>query len=913
MNAQGIQSAVCGRLVDPSSDALHLSVGELGGKAHNLLRLHSLDFRVPPFWVVPVSVLAAAAPAELAHLNIRCDGIEARTAQEFDEAARELRALILRPEVASRLHAAIHTDLTRVLRHNVRYAVRSSAVGEDAHEASYAGQLDSFLSVPADEIIAATIKVWASAYSARVLAYRARMGLRDSPHEVAVIIQEMVTPLVSGVMFTRDPLTGDCGNVISAAWGLGEGVVTDRAASDTYRIDWHSGRIRREVADKASRVVPDVGARGGTCIETVPMELRRRAALLDGEILALRAIGDRVEEALHGPQDIEWALDANGRILLLQARPIVRPEAPASQSPCAGERRVWDNSNITESYPGITLPLTFSFARTCYEAAFSRYMAQRALDYRLFGRPLRAHRHHLSKMIGLLNGRVYYNLTSWYELMSFLPGFDRVKRSWDRMIGLREAVSWRAHPASRLRATCAWAWCVWKLATVRGNARSFSRHFDAAYTHFAAKKIASLSADELTDLYRSFVVQFGEPWSATLDNDFAAMAYYEALRVLCRRWLSAPHADLYNNLLCGERNLESIKPLRAVSRLAAMVRMDPSLSRRFQSHDDESMWLAIDRLPPTSSFKTAIYRYLNDFGDRNAEDLKLEHAGMRERPEQLMSAIRQQLDSRTTYADAEKRERDIRARAESDLKRLLRNPFKRAAVLFVLKRARFAIAHRESMRFARTRVFGLVRRLFGELGARFAAQRLIATASDIHYLTIEEVFSVVEGASVTRNLAGLVELRKADYATFAAAPTADRITTQGIPLACDLGHGKTPSVVTCVTGESAVGTPCSGGAARGVARIVHDPGKSLGAGAYVLIARSTDPGWVFLMTQASGLIVEKGSVLSHTAIIGRELGIPTVVGVENATGRIPDGAMVFIDGSTGRITWDCTNSLSTAR
>jgi len=518
----------------------------------------------------------------------------------------------------------------------------------------------------------------------------------------------------------------------------------------------------------------------------------------------------------------------------------------------------------------------------------------------------------LDTMIGLLNGRVYYNLRSWYELMSFLPAFERVKRSWDRMIGIREAVPWRVHPASRLRAMCAWGWCLWKLATVRGNARSFKRHFDAGYSHFASVKIDALTADELTDLYRSIARQFAEPWSATLDNDFAAMAYYEAVRVLCRRWLPERHADLHNRLLCGERDLESIEPLRAVARLAAMVREDPVLFKRFRSHDDAQLWLTIDRLARRTPFKAAIDRYLNEYGDRSVQDLKLEHADMRERPEQLMAAIRRQIEADVTYEDIEERERDIRARAASDLKQLLPNPCKRAAVLFVLKRARFAIAQRESMRFARTRVFGLVRRLFRALGARLAAQRLITAASDINYLTIEEVFSVVEGASVTRNLAGLVELRKADYARFATESTPERIATQGIPLSCGLERTAAPARAAAAAGDSALGTPCSTGVAQGIARVVYDPGQPLGTGAHVLIARSTDPGWVFLMTQASGLIVEKGSVLSHTAIIGRELGIPTVVGVENATSRIPDGAAIFVDGSTGRIAWDCTNSLSIA-
>ena len=192
------------------------------------------------------------------------------------------------------------------------------------------------------------------------------------------------------------------------------------------------------------------------------------------------------------------------------------------------------------------------------------------------------------------------------------------------------------------------------------------------------------------------------------------------------------------------------------------------------------------------------------------------------------------------------------------------------------------------------------------MGELFAMKSLLHASSDIHYLTVEEVFAFVQGTAVTRNLKALVEIRRAEYAAYAEHAPDERFETAGIPY-LNLCY-KDPARID--SSNRAVGTGCSSGIARGTARVVRDPQASLNGNNHILVASSTDPGWVFLMTSAKGIIAEKGSVLSHTAIIGRELGIPTIVGVKAATSLIPDGAPLTIDGSTGEILWESNLSLS---
>ena len=218
---------------------------------------------------------------------------------------------------------------------------------------------------------------------------------------------------------------------------------------------------------------------------------------------------------------------------------------------------------------------------------------------------------------------------------------------------------------------------------------------------------------------------------------------------------------------------------------------------------------------------------------------------------------------------------------------------------FVLHNARRTIANRENMRFERSRLYGIVRRMFQRLGQLFAQKGLLEQAADIFYLTVTEVFGFVEGAAATLDLKSLIVLRQAEYARLEQLHLKDRILTTGIPYLSPIEELGTAGAGS----NSLQGSGCSSGVAEGVARVVLSAAAAPTGGDYILVARATDPGWIFLMIGSKGIVVERGSLLSHTAIIGRELGIPTIVGVKDATRLIPDGARLTIDGKTGVIRW----------
>jgi pyruvate,water dikinase len=231
--------------------------------------------------------------------------------------------------------------------------------------------------------------------------------------------------------------------------------------------------------------------------------------------------------------------------------------------------------------------------------------------------------------------------------------------------------------------------------------------------------------------------------------------------------------------------------------------------------------------------------------------------------------------------------------------RTVRGAVKGRVFRFVLDRARAAIRAREDMRLARTRLFGMVRRLFLRLGGVLAEQQLLEVPSDVHYLTVEELLDLGRGTGVTTDLKGLVAVRKSDYARHGTKSAATRLETIGIPRSSTAAAAQ-----GAPDGRAELrGTGCSAGIATGRATVVIDPEHAVAGRDTVLVARSTDPGWAYLMMSAAGMVVERGSLLSHTAIIGRELGIPTVVGAAGATTLIPEGAVVRLDGGTGEVRW----------
>ncbi len=865
--------------VTTSPDALFKS----GGKARALAELSDAGFAIPPWFVI----LPTATK----------DGVS------LDE------------DAAQELELALKTFPP-----DTSFAVRSSATDEDSGEHSFAGQLDSLLFVPRSELPQAIRKVWASGRSERVAAYRRERGLAEYAQPPAVIVQQMVKADCAGVAFSADPVNGDRGLcVVSAVYGLGSGLVSGECQADTWRINRKSEIVDRVIVQKthAHRAAPGQGE--GVVLALVPENQQQRPVLDDASIIRIAGLARRTADHFGAPQDIEWAI-SNQTLWLLQSRPITSLRNLAD---AGGRLAVWDNSNIAESYNGVTTALTFSFARGVYEEVYRQFC-------RIMGvseKRITAASGTFRCMLGYIRGRVYYNLLNWYRVLALLPGFHVNRTFMEQMMGVSQSLpqevldqiaaeSRRSKISDTIELFRSVVGLVSQSVRLNRSIQRFHQRLNVALEK-SPEQLRTLRLDELAAEYRILEVQLLRHWDAPLVNDFFAMVTYGTLRKLCMKWCGDHEGTLHNALVTAGGDIVSAEPAVRLTEMASAVRNIEGLADILCSAPIVDCTKAIGKYP---SLNAQVDEYLAKFGERCLEELKLESFTLLDDPTLLYRSLGR-LAAQREQISRQQKPANYREQAETRVREALKNKWMHRQIFRqVLKTARERVRQRENLRFERTRVFGRVRRIFLEIGKRLVAEKVLEEPRDLFHLTVDEVLGFIEGTCVTWNLSEIVARRKAEYQAWVASPAPDgRFETHGAPPIGNHFEGRCAipatasnppqSSQTCANstagdGDHAFemqGIGCCPGRVEGKARVILNPmGATIEPGE-ILVAPRTDPGWIMLFPSASGLLVEFGSLLSHSAIVARELGLPAVVSIPGLTSRVHTGDHVVFDGSTGRL------------
>lgn len=334
----------------------------------------------------------------------------------------------------------------------------------------------------------------------------------------------------------------------------------------------------------------------------------------------------------------------------------------------------------------------------------------------------------------------------------------------------------------------------------------------------------------------------------------------------------------------------------AVPELRAAVLDDAS--------DPERLWRQIVEGQYGAAVGDAARGYVARYGDRALHDLKLEEPTPRQRPWTVLALIRPLVRQGATVAASRADEQAAARKARERLHEVLPNPVRRTVLLGITSLARDLARIREDTRFCRTQLFGLSRDVMWRLGAELARTGVLDDALDVADLTVEEVIGAFDGTGTVTDLRALVALRRTQRERWAKNPQRPALlgTPAGLALARALPRASAVGKAAVADDGLLRGIGSSGGVVRGRAKVVLDPSTDpdLAAGR-ILVARETDPGWLFLMMSATGMVVERGTLLSHTAITGRLLGVPTVVAVPGATTAIPDGAWIELDGAAGTV------------
>jgi pyruvate,water dikinase len=893
------------------------SVNSLGGKAAKLIELQTIGQRVPPFYVITTEAFRSALERAglLERIAQKVGSLVADPDGQLASVSAEIREWIRGVELPPELKSAI--DDHEWTRSQLSLAVRSSAVGEDGDNRSFAGLYASFIDVRGSGPLERAIKdVWASAYSESALAYRLAHRLSFDSIAIAVIVQQAIAARTSGIVFTVHPTTQDVHSLlIHSVLGAGEELVAGALDPDCFTVDKNTRAVRCDLPGMTEQY--QCQSRGNGDTHKVPWggSARSPSSLSPQNVQQLVQAGLEIERHFGRPQDVEFAFDGNGRLFILQARPIT---TAVEYGPAANNRLVWDNSNIIESYFGVTSPMTFSFIRRAYTIVYYCFAEVMGISPKVIQR----NKHTFENMLGLFRGRVYYNLHNWFRLLRLFPGFHYNSQFMQSMMGLKEPVELREQDTAPgvIRRYCVElpalirliVRSMWNFVYIRHTVRQFNGKFERYCRQWRAIDFSSQSPHELMSLYRSMEETLLWDWKAPIVNDFYVMVFCGVLRKLCKSWCGDQSGSLANDLLCGEGDIASTEPTRLLLRLASIAEKDPELKRLIAAERPEMIAAKVTGNPRFASFTAMLEQYLELYGARRTNELKLEEPSLRDDPRHLFLILRNYLTMLETNSlgaqPGRDRERMIRRDAELRVRRAFRrtrdSSYKLAFFQWVLKNARMGTKNREQMRFARTRIYDILRNLLHAIAKHLVAEKILHDRDDIFYLTLDEVWDFIKGTAVTTNLSELVALRQREFEEYrrnqAAAPDS-RFETYGMAYHRNRFKNRAARNVVEPPGGGLHGTPCSSGSVTGRVCVVTAPEVDTPLAGDILVAERTDPGWIPLYPTVAGILIERGSILSHSAIVAREMGIPTIVGIPGLLARLRTGDQVTMDGSTGSV------------
>ncbi len=849
------------------------SAAEVGFKAARLADAARLGLPVPEAFALTTAAFGRFCAA---------NGI-----RPGEEPPERIAARIREGACPAGLAAAIRARLAALP--GVAFAVRSSALAEDGAACSMAGQLETFLDVRRADVPRMVQACWAALFGPVVRAYAATRGL-SAPTEMGVLVQRQIHPRWAGVLFTLDPVTGSADHfVIEWVEGLGDALVSGSVTPRRVRVS------------RRSRAIPE-----GVAGDLAPVLER------------LVRLAAAVERQIGAPVDIEWCA-ADAGLFLLQARPITT----------ALERGavVWTSTNMSENFPR---PLT-PFAWSVVDEFYTRYVGSLA---RLLGvrDPALERRHGpLARLTGVQAGRVCYNIRSWYDLLAtYVPGGGTaLRRGLDHYIGQEVPVPPEARGVDGGSAGAApfeagaggsgprrtgplgravfWARLAFHLARGRRALERFEALFLEHRRRLRREAYGTLGApavmERLDALFETFMARH---WHRQCIADLSVLVFPGLLDALVERWVTpgpGATAGALSARLLRQTGTSGTEAAALIARMADGLGPRPDLAALLERGRLAELRAA---LPPDLA---AVYeRFMARFGSRCYHECMIVSPTFEERPDLFWDLVeryrraarlpRGGIAGGTAACAGRGQEAGGRSPADEDRELLRALPWaKRLAFRLVLGRARRAIALRERGRLVQSLLFGEVRRLALALGERLVALGHLGARDEVFFLHAGELRDLCVGKFLFPDtLPELVALRRRALARCESVEPPECVV---LPAATYVRAAT--AAPAAAQGQRLRGVGASAGRARGTARVVLDPVADRLEPGEVLVARSTDPGWTALFAIAGALVLERGGILSHGAIVAREFGVPAVVGVEGITRRLRGGETVEVDGDTGEV------------
>ncbi|MDP7034428.1 MAG: PEP/pyruvate-binding domain-containing protein [Planctomycetota bacterium] len=773
-----------------------------------------------------------------------------------------------------------------------RLIARSSAVGEDGEEASFAGQLDSFTCDPDPEsVLQAIQRCWNSYDNGRVHGYQNHLGIELQG--MGVVVQHHIEATVSGVLFSRNPLTQPTPSspvFVEYVYGGAENLVSGRVDPGSFLINRETGACEPLASPK--QVSPES--------ET------------DLDLLAhqLLPIAKQIEEILGSEVDVEWTATADGSIQVVQARPIT---TPIPNDPGEGPIYIWSNANISENYPEPVRPFLYSVAVRGYR----HYFTNIGRAFGISKRRIEQMAEPLASIVGSHGGYLYYNLTNIYRCLRLAPLGNRIESLWNGFIGVEEeaatAVDRDQDPTpNRLLDSLALLWMF-----LRGSASLLSIpwavwRWERRVDRYVASCETSLGRprnldDRLSELHGFWTLR-GPHWRDAALSDAASMFSIGCLESLLTRWKNHLPGDLnHHDLLRGLPGLVSTRPTQLLWEMGRLIERTTELNKLFSNDSPEHVLdqtLYGDSFP---DFRQRLEMYLQNWGFRCSGELLLTRQDYRDDPRLIVPILASYAASITPSPET------IAVRQAQESKNLLSSFRPRLSrwrwwiLRIVVALTRSSIRFRERARMKQSKLYASLKRTLRETGELLHEQGRLERAQDIHFLQSEEIEAYLGGRDpFPELLPTTARNRRKQFASLSGQRPPDTLraprrgTWKPIPTS-----PRPPLPEYTENGEDSgsleiQGKAASLGVAEGPAIVLAGLQElSQIATGQILVTGQTDPGWAPIFPLIGGIVLEKGGILSHGAIVAREFGIPAVVQAERATTILESGQPIVVDGNRG--------------
>jgi len=782
-----------------------------------------------------------------------------------------------------------------------KLAVRSSGIDEDGIDHSFAGMFETYLGVIGlEQTIDAIEKCVESTKSERVRTYYKKKGLNKEAAKMSVVIQILVESEKSGVAFSMHPLLpwNDL-LLVEAVRGLGEGLVSGSLNSDKYEIQRTNKSVSSTLSNEDFFFQYNLQEKKVTK-EKVAEEIKNLPVLSKEEILHIFNECLYLEKHFNHAVDIEWAM-ANGSFYLLQVRPITSfPPLKLINTINKAPYFLWDNSNIVESFTGVVSPLTFTATQKAYSQVYY-------LTAKLMGVPdyiLEQMTYSLNHLIGHVEGRVYYNLLHWYELLELLPGGKKNRALMETMMGVKEKVSgesvvknFKIPWYSKLLVSfkLLQSLLLWKMKVVNFR-NEITQFFE---TQRKSLEKSNISISDLFSIYEQHDINVTKKWEMPILNDVFCMIFFGLSQKLMNNW-APKHIHLLNEILVG-KELESMRPLILLQIVAAEIKkLSASSQKQFSDGSDEESYKILTNDSHFTSALKSFNHFLELYGDRCPNEQKLEAFDYREAPLILMKGLKAYLKVPTQTTTSE-------SPIKNHFSFISELPYFKGKILkLVLMLTRTFVAEREKLRLLRSHSFGLCRKVFRKLGNQLCDIGILQKNNDIYFYTIHELLALRYSSSLGPISYHEIEHRKEKFFFYQQKNSLpERFATYGFPYqAYEFDAMKILSQTvknpSLLPGQWQ-GIGCYPGIMKGEVFVAKSLDEALEIKDQILVTYSTDPSWVAVYPLCKAMIIEKGSLLSHSAVIAREMTIPTIVSVSGIVNLLKTGDQVEIDAHTGII------------